>query len=184
MITVDAKKIKEIEKQLGSFKSKAPSVIYKSLNRAAENARTNASRKARETYEIKASTVRDTIKLIRANKSNLRAIVRSVGYRMGLIKFKVSPKNPRPQNPPKVLKAAVKKTGLKEVMGAFVANINGNKVFKRTTKSRLPIEQLFGPAVPQILGTENVRGYIESEALKTFDTRIEHEINRVMEAAR
>lgn len=184
MIEVSSSQIRDVENRLGAFRNKAPSVISRAVNRAAENAKTNASKKAREEYQAKAKDINDTIKIKKATRSSLGAEVKSTGYRTPLIKFKVSPGQPRPKNPPEVLKAAVKKEGLKSVLGAFVANINGNKVFRRTSKSRLPIEQLFGPAVPQMLGNNDVRTYIESEAAKTLEKRIDHEINRVLEGAK
>lgn len=181
MITIDSDKIAEVEKELGQYKSKAPVALSRALNRAASNAKTNASKKARETYAVKSKDIKETINITKANKNSLGALVKSKGERIPLIKFKVSPPNPRPNKPPKVLRVEVKKTGLKNIVGAFVSNINGNKVFKRTSKSRLPIEQLFGPAVPQMLGTSSIREYIETEATKMFDQRLDHEIERIME---
>lgn len=180
MIKIDAPKIKEVEKQLGEFKKQAPSVIARALNRAVENTRTNAVRKTTEQYGIKAKDVRATISIVKANKNTLGAVVKSKGPMLPLSKFKVNPSNPRPKNPPKVLKVAVKKNGLKEILGAFVADVNGNKVFRREGKSRLPIKQLFAPAVPIMIGNANVLDYIESEALKVFDKRLDHEINRAL----
>ena len=181
MITVDDKKIKEVEKQLGEYKIKAPTALSRALNRAAANAKTNAVKKVREKYSVKAADVRKTINVINANKNTLAARVKSEGTRIPLIKFNVKPSTPRTKKPPKVLKVQVKKDGLKDLVGGFVANINGDKVFKRTSKTRLPIEQLFGPAVPQMLGTKDMREYIESEAAKVFDQRLEHEIHRIQE---
>ncbi|KZL88710.1 phage tail protein [Clostridium magnum] len=179
-ITINATKVKEVEKELGQYKTKAPLALSRALNRAAANAKTNASKKAREKYNIKARDVNSTIKIAKASKGSLRAVVKSTGERLPLIKFKVSPPNPRPKKPPKVLRVAVKKGGLKELVGGFVASINGNKVFRRTLKSRLPIEQLFGPAVPQMLGNVSVKEFIEGEAAKVFDKRLDHEIQRIM----
>ncbi|MCT4543291.1 MAG: phage tail protein [Vallitalea sp.] len=185
MIKVNSLDIAIVEQKLGSFKNKAPTAISRALNRAAANAKTNTSKKVREGYNIKAKTIRETIDVNKANKNKLRSSVKSKGEKVSLSKFKVSPANPRPTRPPKVLKVSVKKdTGLKEILGAFVANINGNKVFERTTKSRLPIKQLYGPAVPQMLGNEVVRKSIEEEARKTYLTRLEHEINRVLEKSK
>lgn len=179
MITINANKLKEVEKELGQYKDKAPVALYRALNRAAANAKTNVSKKAREKYNVKAKDVGSTIKIVNANKGSLRAIVQSTGERLPLIKFRVSPSSPRPKNPPKVLKVEVKRGGLKALVGAFVANVNGNKVFKRTTSKRLPIEQLFGPAVPQMIGSGSVKEFVESEATKIFDQRLDHEIQRI-----
>lgn len=184
MIRVDASKLKEVEQQLGSFSNKAPTVISRAINRAAQNARTNAVSKAREEYVIKAKDVRDTIKIRKASTRSLGAVVTSKGSKVPLIKFKMSPNKPRPKRPPKSLKVGVKKGGLKEILSAFVADINGNKVFERETKKRLPIKQLFGPSVPEMLGNENVKTYVEREAVKMFDKRLEHEINRIWEVGK
>ncbi|AKL95012.1 prophage minor tail protein Z [Clostridium aceticum] len=181
MIKIDAKKIKKVEKQLGSFSNKAPTVISWALNRTASNVQANAVRKARAEYNIKAQDVKDTIKITKANKQTLGALVKSSGKGTPLIKFKVTPKQVDPKKPPKVLKAAVKKGGLKKVIGAFVADLRGNKIFRRKKSKRLPIKELFGPAVPQMLNNIDVRVYIEIEALKTFDKRLEREIKRVLE---
>ncbi len=181
MIRVDATKLREVEQQLGSFSNKAPTVISRALNRAAQNAKASTVSKLREEYILKAKDIRDTIKIRKATQRSLGAVVTSIGNKVPLIKFKVSPNKPNPQKPSKVLKAGVKKGGLKEIIGAFVANINGNKVFEREGKNRLPIKQLFGPSVPEMLGNESVKTYIEREATKMFDKRLEHEINRVWE---
>jgi hypothetical protein len=180
MITIDAIKFKEVAQELGQYSNKTHLVLVRALNRAASNAGTNASKKAREKYNIKAKDVKETISISRASKSTLGAVIKSVGERIPLIKFKVSPSAPRPKNPPKVLKVSVKKGGLKEIVGAFVADVNGNKVFKIASGARLPIQQLFGPAVPQMLGADNIREYIENEASRVFDERLDHEIQRML----
>jgi len=184
MIRVDSAKLKEVEQQLGSFSKKAPTVISRAINRAAQNAKTNVVSKTREEYVMKAKDVRDTIKIRKATQNSLGAVVTSTGSKVPLIKFKVSPNKPRPKNPPRVLKAGVKKDGLKQILGAFIADINGNKVFERERKNRLPIKQLFGPSIPEMLGNESVKTYVEREATKMFDKRLEHEINRVWEVGR
>jgi hypothetical protein len=180
VITIDTIKFKEVEQALGEYKNKAPTALSRAINRAAANAKTNASKKAREQYNIKAKDITSTFKITNANKSSLRAIVKSSGERIPLIKFKISPSKPNPRKLPKVLRVEVKKGGLKNLVGAFVANVNGNKVFKRLSKSRLPIQQLYGPAVPQMLGTDNVREFIENEASKVYDQRLDHEIQRIL----
>lgn len=184
MISADVKEIYKVEKELGKYKLQAPSAISRAINRAATNAKSNLSKKVRENYSVKAKDVKDTIAIKKATKNNLGAVVKSSGQRIPLIKFKVSPANPRPSNPPKVLKVGVKKGGLKELVGAFVANINGNKVFKRTSSSRLPIQQLYGPAVPQMMNSESVKEYVENEATKMYQQRLDHEIQRIMEGGK
>ena len=50
--------------------------------------------------------------------------------------------------------------------------------FFRKGKSRLPIEKLFGPAVPQMARNKETVRYIEKEAVSTYEKRLEHEIKK------
>lgn len=180
MITVDSRTLSDIERQLGQFKNKAPLAISRALNRATANAKTNAAKKAREEYIIKASDVKNTISISKSTRNNLGATVVSKGERLGLHKFKVSPKTPRPKKPPKSLKVSVKKGSAKQLLHAFIADISGTKVFERTSKARLPIRQLYGPAIPQMLGNVSVKDFIEKEAKNTLDKRLDHEVQRIL----
>lgn len=195
MITIDAKKIEEVEKRLGEYRKKAPQVLARALNRAAANVKTNASKKARESYTLRAKDINATLKIVqRASSNSLSAAVQSSSKSIGLDKFKVRPLEPRHKKPPKALKVQVKKEGgAKSLVGAFVAQVSGNKVFKRDKSGRhqkrnkdkqwteLPINRLFGPPVPEMIGTKSVRQFVEQEAAKTFDKNLEHEMKRVME---
>lgn len=176
MIKVGVMKILEVEKQLGNMKYKAPMVIARALNRAAANAKSSASKKVRETYNVKSKDISSTIKILKANKNRLGAVVKSTGTKVSLIKFKVTPKKRLKKQ--KKVKVAVKKDGMKELNHAFIADINGPKVFERVGKNRLPIKHLFGPSVPEMLGGKSVREFVEIESEKTFEKRLEHEINR------
>ena len=198
MIKVNSYELKKIEMRLGKYKSKAPVVMSRALNRAAANANKNARMKPKSEYNIKSNDVKSTLSIKKANRSNLGAVVKSKGEKVPLDKFKVSPKQPRPQKPPKVLKVAVKKDGYKKLKSAFVADISGYKVFKRTGKFKIPdkgkyagknlkreiIQRIYGPAVPSMLKNKDVRNYIEKEAVDTFHKRLDHEIKRVLESGK
>lgn len=179
MIEINTKTIRDIERRLGKYKSKAPIVLYRALNRAASNLNTNLKKETRKRYVIKSRDIK--LDISKASSNKLLATVKSQGERIPLDKFKVSPKVPRPQKPPRSLKVQVKKDGMKELMHAFVANIQGNKVFQRKGKARLPIEKLFGPAVPQMANNKETVRHVEKEAISTYEKRINHEIKRVME---
>lgn len=183
-VDVDRNMIVDIQRQLGEYHNKAPTAISRAMNRAATNINSNIKKEVRKEYNIKAGDIKDNMeKPIRSTKNRLKAEVRSIGRPIGLEKFKVSPKtvNPKRKSP---IKIGVKKDGVKAVMGAFVADINGKKVFERTSKSRLPIRKLFGPSVPQMIGNEEVRTEIERKGQETFQNRLEHEIGRILERGR
>lgn len=180
MINITSRDIKKVQKRLKGNSSKAQMAIYRALNRTATNLKTNASKKAREIYRVKAKDINQTFSIQKANKSSLAALVVSKSKSMGLEKFKINAKDP--QKRPKAFKAAVKKSsGAKEIVRAFVANINGIKVFHRVGQKRLPIQRLYGPPVPQMVNNREVRDFVEKQAVETYNKRLDHEINRIME---
>lgn len=181
MIEINSRELRDVQRRLGAYQDKAPTVISRTLNRVAANAKTNIGRKTRETYVVKAKDINATMDVRKANKTTLNALIAFRGERVPLDKYRYSPKNPRPGKPPKALKVAVKKDGTKELLHAFVADINGNKIFEREGKSRLPIKRLFGPAIPQMVGNEEVRNFVEKEAIEMYEKRLDHEIKRVIE---
>lgn len=183
IVEADKKMIANVSERLGEFEKQAPAAISRSLNRAVTNVRATARKEVRQTYNIKAGDVSETIKVQRSTKSDLRAEVRSKGSPIGLDKFKISPKtiNPKRKTP---IKIGVKKGTMARVMGAFVADINGPKAFERTSSSRLPIKRLFGPSVPQMLDNKKVSETVRKQGRETFDKRLEHEIERILSKGR
>lgn len=180
-IDIDKKKLIEVEVKLGNLKHKAPQAIYRSLNRAANTAKSTAGKEAKNKYYIKSTEVKETISVVKANRTRLGAEVRSKGSTIPLDHFKYTPKSPRPHNPPKSLKVGVERGGLKELVGAFVTDINGPKVFERVGKKRLPIKRLYGPSVPQMLKKQGIKETIETQAQEMFEKRLDHEVNRILE---
>ncbi|PKL00063.1 MAG: hypothetical protein CVV56_08085 [Tenericutes bacterium HGW-Tenericutes-1] len=170
------------EGKLGKQKKETPAVMSRAINRATANMKTTANKEARILYHLKSKDISTTFTLKKASKSNLKALVISKGSKLGLEKYKVSPTQPKPGKAPKVLKVAVKKDGLKPIEGAFVADIHGIKIFKRTTKNRLPITRKMGPSVPQILKNKDIVKSTEKAAMKIYKTRLDHEIKRVLGA--
>lgn len=183
VVDVDKKHIQDAESKLGELSNQAPTAISRALNRAATNVNSNIKKELRKEYNIKAGDIGATLSTLKANKASLKAEVKSSGALIPLDKFKVSPKTVNPKRKSQI-KIGVKKDGLKTVLGAFVAEVSGKKVFQRKGKSRLPIKRLFGPSIPQMLGNEEIRSEIERQGQETFYKRLEHEISRILEKGR
>ncbi|MER1986581.1 MAG: phage tail protein [Solibacillus sp.] len=192
-VTVDEAALRDVEQRLGQFADKAPNAIVSALNRSVTNMSSNITKEVRQGYHIKASDVKATLKAFKASRSKLEAQVKSSGKMIGTDKFKVSPKTVNPKRKSQ-LKIAVKKDGVKQVLGAFIVDLHGTKVFKRTgekvypTKGRYKgkgirrekIERNFGPSVPQMIGNDEVVQKINHKAFVTYETRLNHEINRIL----
>lgn len=181
-ISISSEGIKKAEKLLGHIPKAVETAVSNAVNRAALAGRTGAVKKSKEEYEVKTSTVRGAIRIIKARPSrHAQAVIRAQGKPIPLIKFKVSPGN-TPRRQPKVYKVAVKKNGMKDVPGVFVARMKNNHlgVFQREGKSRIPIEKKYGPSIPQMLKSDSVSEYVEERAVEVLESRLENEIKRAL----
>jgi hypothetical protein len=181
MIELRAQHMEKLEEILGRTPKQIPIVVSRAINRSAEAARTQAARSARETYNVKYQAILKTIKIQKAYPGFLQASVRSVGSPLSLMKFKVEPNRPQPKRKTPIL-VSVKKGSRKPFKDGFVAQMRSGhlNVFARTTKKRFPIKDFYGPPIPKMLGNESVIRYVEEKAMDVLDTRLEHEINRML----
>ncbi|MEK3996682.1 phage tail protein [Psychrobacillus sp. FSL K6-2365] len=178
-VVINENQVNEIQNRLGQFKKKTPNVVASALNRGMSNMQANIKREVRKEYHIKAGDIDVTLQKNRANKGNLSASVASIGGVIPLDKFKVSPKSINPKRK-STISVAVRKDGTKKFKGAFMTDINGPKLFIRVKKTRLPIERLFGPSIPQMIGREDIVQRIQLEGQETFDRRLDYEIDRIL----
>lgn len=82
----------------------------------------------------------------------------------------------------------LKGTAPKQFENAFVAKMSNSTghtgIFERTggmtERSKDEIEELFGPSVPQMVGSKESAERIASEASGKFNERFEHEISRIL----
>lgn len=183
MIELTVPQTEKLEKLLSGIPGAAPKAASRAINRALESAKAEAVRAVRQEYTVRATDVRKTITITKSTPESLEGRVTSTGQVIALSKFQISPSKPvkRHKSP---VKAQVKREGGRKPLGrAFVAKMNSGHigVFTRKTAKRFPIEQLYGPSIPQMLGSETVTGFVEEKAMETLDKRLEHEISRVME---
>lgn len=182
-IDIKISNVDEIKMKLGNMGKQAPKVVSRVINRVITNVKKNISIEVRKRYVVKTEDIKKTLSSSKATSTKLSAYVKSEGTRIPLYKFSVSPGEPRPKNPPKSFKAKVlKSSGLKPLDG-FVAKMKSSHVglFERLGKERLPVKELYGPSIPQMVGNKEVWKNIESEANKTVEKRMKHEIERLVE---
>lgn len=187
---IEVSGVEEIEQRLGAFKSKAPLVVSRAINRAVSNIRKNMGKEVPQRYYVSSGTVRGTIRTLNASKSSLSGAVVSSGSPIALSKFKVSPnrgvKRTKKGFSPGVYSAGVEKSGgLKPLSGdpkAFIADMKSGHtgVWNRVSSKRLPIKQLYGPSVPQMAKNEEIMVKINKEAGETLEKRINAEINNIL----
>lgn len=184
MIEIKDDMLKKAEMLLGDIPGAVPKAASNAINRSLEAARTEAVRSVTKEYIITAKEVRNSMPIVKAKPTQLLGTIRSEGNLIPLSKFDISPK--QPPSTKKTVMARVKKgSGRKSVAPAFLARMPGGGqhvgIYKRVGKSRLPLEEKYGPSLPQMLGAESVRDKIEKRAEEVLGDRFEHETNRILE---
>lgn len=169
------------EKMLESFRDESAGIASRAINRSIRSGRTAAVREVRKEYAINAGDVTRRMYVQNAKVSNILGVIGARGRSLSLDKFKLSPKtvDGRRRSP---LSVSIFK-GKREKVYGFIAPArrSGNlTAFRRKDKSRYPVEMLFGPSVPQMLDHEKVVEAVQDTAVKTFEKRLDHEINRII----
>lgn len=182
MIEFDETQLESAKIILAGIPTGVQRAAASALNRAVDGARGAAVRKARSEYIITAKRIRDTMKINRASMSNLQASVVSRGRPIALSYFKFKPgtvPTKRMKNPVSV---QVRRDGGGTITGGFVAMMKSGHVgvFNRRGMESYPIDQRYGPSAPQMLASTGVAAFVEQEAEKRLQTRLNHEIERLL----
>lgn len=162
-----------------------PDGVYRAvgsaLKRSARHGLTVGMKIVSEEYAISQGELKDRTKNINTVEKNSGGSYQiTFGYRgnvIPLIKFDTKFGSDGRVHT-RVLRASAK-----EVLdSAFVARVGGHTgVFEREGPQRFPIRELFGPsAVQAFYAHEETTDKMDEEILKIYETRIEHEIMRVL----
>lgn len=147
--------------------------IVRALNRTADNVRAEAVRQIRQSYTLKAGTVRDQMSISRAWSGKLQAAVSANGRPIPLYEFSAR-WTPRMKG----ASFAVKKGKRKTLPHTFIATMKSGKVgvFERKGASRLPIEQKFSVGVPGMFGAKEVQAVLREVTYAKFTQNFAQQI--------
>lgn len=149
------------------------------VNRAAKSAFSQTSKFIRATYNIKKSDLDKNAKISKATKSNPHLTLTIYCKAISLYKF-------RGGKAKKGARATIRKGSRKEYKGTFVAPMpNGHTgIFKRVSKERLPIKELYGPSGMQLFGSDESFAYIRKvyriEFEKQIQANLKYYINKLL----
>ena len=185
MITIESADLKKSEELLKFVPGGVQKAAARAINRAADSAKTTASRALRKEYFIDRKAILNTIRIKRASTGGLSASMESRGRLIPLAKWKAAPQaNPSAGKP---ITARIKKSGSAgEGKGAFWATMKSGHmgIFGRLGKKRKPIQERMGPAVPQLLEDDAVSKAVEERMSDVFYQRLDHEVGRILEAGK
>lgn len=141
-IDIDPREIRDVQKQLVETAKEFPKEMVGAINDTSRQTRTEASKQIRKSLNAKKKAVDFRLKRDFARKGKLR----------GRVTIKDRPLIPLKAFRPKQTKRGVnirirKGASIQKIHSAFIVANLGGHVFRRTGKSRLPIEKLPGVAL-------------------------------------
>lgn len=142
-------------------KRRVVQAAVRSLNRTADQVRGAGVKAMAEELNLKQKTVRDKMRVVRAKRETLLAIVIATGKPIGMINFRAR------QTAAGVTAMLFKKRKLYK--GAFISTMPGGHVgvFRRRSKKRLPIREMWGPSIPATMAQKHIYSALE----KVVDVR-------------
>lgn len=186
MIQIYKEQRESIEVRLKGVKNGYARVVKNALNKALQTARDDVVDKVRQTYTVKSSNdISKTLEIQKATTKDLTAKLVSRGAAVPLIRFNVRPSKPqyKGKNRP-VLFVEVKRGEGGVIKRAFITRVRktGNLgIFERVGTARYPISQKYGPSIPTMVGSRNVRLHVETNARKILTRLIDEEIEKLMD---
>jgi len=181
-ITLRGDDIEKGKRALALLGDRARPAVARALNRSVQGVTTDAGQMARQSYNVRSGDVKRSFTLLKASPSSLFGAATSKGRVLSLRDFSPTP-GPGKRRPAVGLSVMVKRqSGKVRLAGAFWGQMPGRdvaSVFRRLGTSRLPIEKLFGPSVPQMLGNQEVMARIQAKAADRFGVNLDHEVSRV-----
>lgn len=166
---------REIEQALQALGAKAPIAMARTLNRTADAVRTEATRQMATDLGLPQNQIRDKLFIVRATPQDLLAEVRvSEKKRIPLLSFSAR------QTSRGV--AYRLSGGRSEVPSAFIASMrSGHRgVFKRRSRSRLPIRELFGPSLQRVFTRAKIVGAMKQKAITELAKNLVHEVRFIL----
>ncbi len=172
---VEAKGLEKAQKLLMGIPQATEKASMRALNRAILAARTMSTKAIGKEYTVKAKDAKADMILKKAHISRLYATLVAKGSPLDLMLFKV-----RATKGGDVY-AQVKRGGGKELPHSFFVTTGNPGIYHRTTAERLPIQREYGPSVPQMIGSPAVIEAIDNHAQEVLESRLEHEIDAILE---
>lgn len=198
-------RLSHAQKLLAGIPGGVEKAVKSTMTRVASNLRTNSSKAIRERYDISLQNIRanENVKIRYSYGNGIQASVIFSGAKIPLYRYGgSSPKQPTASTA--VTNAIVngfwkrvhpslsatghqlKSTAPTRFDNAFVAKMGSGHIgiFERTGGSTSSggdaIRELMGSSVPQMLGSKEVEENIANKAAELFDSRMEHEVIRLL----
>lgn len=153
--------------------------IGAAMNRAARAGKTEAARYASDTYSISQGMFRSKCRIsfnMKGGSGGVASIeVLFAGAVIPLIEFGGTSGGPQGG-----VRVGPKRGG-GNLRSAFINAVYGTRgVWERVGRKRFPVEQKYGPSTGHMMQDEGVSDKLTDRMMEVFDSRIEHEISRIL----
>lgn len=182
-ITVDIAEdsLDRVQKLLAGISGGWQKAVGSALSRAAAAGRTEAKKPVLAEYAIDQNTYLRETRTInhfeRNTDGSISVAFAFAGYVIPLLQFNTSV-----DSSGRVV-TQVKRNGAAETLNhAFKAQMGPHiGIYERTGASRFPVKELYGPATPQMMySNETVMDAVEEKMADTYNRRIEHEVDALL----
>lgn len=187
LIVIDTEaELTAIIKKLDTMHEKAPSILKNSINAAARKVRTQMIKDAQGRYAVKNKSIlkkesEGGPRLFTASVANLSAEIKSKGPMQDIMAFLTKPNTESGAAAAKVLNSGAYKPLEVSGLKAFVTKFQSGHqaIVQRKSGPRLPIKKLLSPAVPHMLGNEEIRGRAEETAYTILQQEIQKRLDKI-----
>ena len=171
--------IKKAERLLKGIPNGSKRAVTNATNRALTKGRMTVNKDIREKFTIKATSVKESLKIYKANFSRLNGKVEVKSPVTMLNNFKFSPR--KRTKKPKDVYAEIIKGQKKRIPHAYLSSLGGQTIIvARLGKERTPNRMLTGPSIPYMAKETDISDHVQKEMLDVFNTRLNHEIKRIL----
>lgn len=175
-----------LKSDLGDLDDKAPDALAKAVNETAKKAKDDLAVQAQKTYAVKKPRFKKAIQLIGAKRTRPTATLVVTGRPLLLTDFKYQRNKPGYWGEgakAKVLKSSSMKELGEPGRKAFVTTFQSGMtaIAQRIGSRRLPLHILYGPSVPQMIGSQTrVYGVVEEQIQENLQAEIEKQVDRIL----
>ncbi len=172
--------LSRVQKLLAGISGGWQQAVGSAISRAASAGKTEAKSAVSGEYAISQSTFLQNTRNInhfQRDAEGISVVFGFAGYVLPLLKFNTS------VNSRGVVSTQVKRQSAKETLDhAFRAQMGHHTgIYERYGPDRFPVRELFGPATPQMLySNEDVLDRMEEKMVDAYEKRIDHEILRLL----
>lgn len=162
---------KQVAAQVALDAAEFRTATMRSLNRAADGTKTDATRRIRETYNVTLKALQPAFYTRKATRDTLTAIVGASGRPLRLIGFAA-------RQVARGVSVSVRRGSRKVLAGAFIARMPSGHtgVFMRRSGKRLPIDEKYTISVPGMLGAKQIEAALRVSAVERFEKAMDQNV--------